>query len=113
MPEPEEQSTSPAAITRPIQYLGVEDVFAIFADQAIISHASGMFSLLFFQMQLPLLPTEDTLQHLEVIPAKCVGRFVLTPMLMQQFASAIQSNMERFSEKLDLMAQQSQPTGEE
>lgn len=79
-----------------IEYYGTEEVLGIFADQAMISHSNGLFTLLFFQMQFPPMPTAEQLRALRAIPARCVSRVVLTPMLMQQFAVAINGNLEKY-----------------
>ena len=88
----------------PIKYYGNEDVVGVFADQVIVSHLGGVFTLYFYQMQLPPLlgtegSTEDKLraiEELKQVPAKCVARVVLTPTLMEQFYGAIKTNMDRF-----------------
>jgi len=91
----------------PIKYYGSDDVVGVFADQVVISHLSGMFSVYFYQMQLPPVVGDpnspDTRvrlkEELKDIPAKCVVRIVLTPMLMEDFLKALQKNVERFKRK--------------
>jgi hypothetical protein len=88
----------------PIKYYGNEDVVGVFVDQVIVSHLGGVFTLYFYQMQVPpLLGTEGSteaklraIEELKQVPAKCVARVVLTPTLMEQFYGAIETNMDRF-----------------
>lgn len=95
-------------LSRPvtIKYSGTEEIVGIFADQAIISHSTGLFTLYFFQMQFPPTPTKEDLQTLEAIPASCVARIILTPTLMQQFSMVIIANLERYNKAI---VQQLQP----
>lgn len=87
-----------------ISYYGTQDVVGIIADQAMVSHSTGLFTLYFFQMQIP--PTErvEDLQKLEALPARCVARIVLTPALLQQFLEAIGKNMEKYKRLVELQA---------
>lgn len=89
----------------PIRFYGNEDVVGIFADQVIVSNLGGIFTLYFYQMQLPTLLGQEAasaeakvlaIEGLKQAPAKCVARVVLTPSLMEQFYKAIEINMERF-----------------
>ena len=88
----------------PIRYYGAEDVVGVFADQVIVSHLGGVFTMYFYQMQLPPLLGDElsaeakarVIEELKQAPAKCVSRVVLTPTLMEQLYGAIGTNMERF-----------------
>ena len=77
----------------PIRYYGTEDIVAVFADQAMVSHIGGMFNLMFFQMQIQPSLSLAELQNLNEIPAQCVAKIALTPALMQQFFNAINENL--------------------
>lgn len=85
----------------PIRHYGTEDVLGIFADQAIVSHSTGLFTLLFFQLQFPPAPNAEILQQMQELPARCVTRIILTPQLMQQFADAINENLVRYKRLTD------------
>jgi hypothetical protein len=54
MPDRDVSEVLQQVLTReiPIEYYGSEDVVGIFADQAIVSHSAGVFTLLFYQMQV-------------------------------------------------------------
>jgi len=87
----------------PIRYYGNEDVPGLFADQVVISNLGGMFTLYFYQMQVPPFigdansPEFKQFQEgIKDVPARCVVRVVLTPALMEQFAKAITSNIEKY-----------------
>jgi hypothetical protein len=92
----------------PINYYGTQDVVGIIADQAMVSHSTGLFTLYFFQMQIP--PTEkvEDLQKLEALPARCVARIVLTPALLQQFLEAIGKNMEKYKLLVERQAEKTE-----
>lgn len=92
----------------PITYYGTQDVVGIIADQAMVSHSTGFFTLYFFQMQIP--PTEkvEDLQKLEELPARCVARIVLTPALLRQFVEAIGKNMERYERLIERQAEKTE-----
>jgi hypothetical protein len=79
----------------PIEYYGSEDIAGMFADQAMVSHSTGMFTLSFFQMQVPPTQDLDVLQKVEKIPARCVAKIVLAPQLMEQFFVALEGNIKR------------------
>ncbi len=109
MSDQEPSETLKAVLTReiPLEYYGAADVVGIFADQAMVSHSAGVFTLFFFQTQLPLLATpEDLANSLQALPARCVSRIVLTPILMQQFLGALNTNMERYKAIVDQQAKQ-------
>jgi hypothetical protein len=96
-----------------INYYGTEDALGIFADQAIVSHSTGLFTLFFFQMQFPPTPTPEDLRKIESLPARCVARVILTPTLMEQFAEAINGNLARYKKLAERKAiQQEKTTGE-
>lgn len=87
----------------PIKYYGNENVTSIYADQVVVSHLGGVFTLYFYQMQLPPTvgePTPAQLKELQEqikdVPARCVARVVLTPILMEQFSKAIETNVARY-----------------
>jgi hypothetical protein len=84
-----------------IGYYGDGDIIGIFADQAIVSHATGLFTLLFYQMQIPPLAQPPELKALETIPARCVARIVITPELMEQFSEAIKTNIAKYNRLLE------------
>ena len=92
----------------PISYYGTQEVVGIIADQAMVSHSTGLFTLYFFQMQIP--PTEkvEDLQKLEALPARCVARIVLTPALLQQFLEAIGTNMEKYKRLVEHQAKKTE-----
>jgi len=98
-PEHGEQSEKalPEIVSRdiPIRYYGSEDVVGIFADQAIVMHIGGLYNLLFFQMQIPLVESLEGMQNLPAVPARCIAKVVLTPLLLQQFHEAIGKNLGR------------------
>lgn len=80
----------------PLRYYGVEDTIGIFADQAVVSHSTGLFTLLFFQMHIPPTEKSEDRLSLEAIPARCVARIILTPALMEQFLNAMEKNMAKY-----------------
>jgi hypothetical protein len=105
MPDQETSEALQQVLSReiPIEYYGAEEVVGIFADQAIVSHSAGVFTLLFFQMQVPPPTTvEDLGRNLEVLPARCVARIVLTPSLMQQFRDAMNTNIEKYNRTMQV-----------
>jgi hypothetical protein len=81
----------------PLRYYGNEDVIGIFADQVVVSHLGGLFTIYFYQMQIPIdIKKPEDAAHITEVPAKCVARLVLTPPLMEQFAKAIETNMTKY-----------------
>jgi hypothetical protein len=79
----------------PIAYYGTEDIVGLFADQAMVSHSTGLFTLLFFQMQVPPTTDVEDLRKLDKLPARCVAKIVLTPQLMEQFNVAMETNIKK------------------
>jgi len=100
----------------PIKYYGNEDVVGVFAEQVIVSHLGGVFTIYFYQMQVPPLLGQEgstefkvrAIEELKQVPAKCVARVVLTPVLMEQFYKTIETNMERFKQKAEEAARKTE-----
>ena len=100
----------------PIQYGGNEDVVGIFADQVIVSNLEGMFTLYFYQMQIPPVTGDPSSveararvrEELKTVYAKCVARVVLTPKLMEEFYRAMGINLERYNRVLQAQTQKSE-----
>jgi hypothetical protein len=92
-----------------IKYYGNELITGIFADQVVVSHLGGVFTLYFYQMQLPVaLATADQepvqleqLKGIQEVGARCVARLVLTPSLMEEVSKAITTNLDRFKRLLE------------
>ncbi len=101
-PQKSDQLEEPFSIQLPVRYYGMEDVVGIFADLAMVQHGGGVFTLSFFQNQLP--PTEDIniVRGLSEVPTKCVARIVITPALVEQLADAMMSNMGKFRKVMEL-----------
>ncbi len=102
-------------IVLPIRYYGSEDVTGVFADQVVISNIGGVFTIFFYQMQVPPFigdPNDPEFKaklrthqrEITEAPAKCVSRIVLMPSLMEQFHVAIGSNLEKYKSKLQTQA---------
>jgi len=88
----------------PIAYYGTEDVIAVFADQAMVSSSPSLFTLFFFQMQVPPTTDMEVLRTMDKIPAKCVGKILLTPSLMEQFFTALEGNIKKRKARLERFA---------
>lgn len=87
----------------PLRYYGNENVTGLFADQVVVANLGGMFTLYFYQMQVsPFIGDPESAEFkafqegIMEVPARCVARVVLTPVLMEQFARAIASNLEKY-----------------
>lgn len=80
----------------PLAYYGTEDIVGVFADQAMVSHATGLFTLLFFQTQVPPTTDLEVLQKIETIPARCVAKIILTPQLIEQLFTAMEGNIQKY-----------------
>lgn len=110
MADQEEKTSEEELLSRqvPIQYYGTADIVGVFADQAMVSHSTGLFTLYFFQMQVP--PTEniEDLKKLTGVPTRCVARIVLTPELLQQFVGAISKNLGKYNRLVEQQSQEAE-----
>lgn len=90
-----EEKQRVVAVDVPIKFYGSEDVVAIFADVAAVSHTTGVFVLSFYQVHIS--PPEQKPEDLKEAPAKCVSRVVLTEKLFRDLLAAMESNLEKFN----------------
>ena len=88
-------------IEKPIRYYGAENVIGIFADLAMVSHSTGNFTLYFYQIQIPETESIKALKEMEVLPARCVSRVVLSPPLVDQLYEAMGKNIAKYRKLLE------------
>ena len=92
-----------------IEYTGLDDAFGVFSDVAVITHQQDIFSLYFFQLQVPGFKAgpNESLESTRA-QAKCVARIILTPERMLALHQAVGRNLQRFKDKL-MATQQTTP----
>jgi len=99
----EEKQGKLVAIELPIKFYGAEDVVAIFADVAAVTHATGIFVISFYQAHAPMFLSEEQGAHEpKEVPARCVSRVVLTPKLFKGLLAAMQGNLEKYNRLAEL-----------
>ncbi|MFA7628933.1 MAG: hypothetical protein WCY37_06055 [Candidatus Dojkabacteria bacterium] len=89
----------------PINWSSERDVTPRFANQAMINHTDDIFTLMFFDLQLPVfLGNEDEIaaqiNNLEGIKPICVAKLYLPPSVMPSLISAIQQNFSKYQETI-------------
>ncbi|SRR6266567_4520234 len=87
----------------PLEYYGTEHVVGIFADQVMVSHSTGLFTLSFFQVQVPPTTDMEVLSKLDKIPARCVSKIILMPPLVEQFFAVMEENLIKYKERLAVL----------
>lgn len=99
-PDKPAEDGSPAAVSRDVSlvYDGYETVPAMFADNFIVTHATGMFTFMFFQSQIPPIIDPAKYNALESVPAICVAKVIVTPALARQILSVFKGNLENFEQ---------------
>ena len=91
----DEKEELPAFVEKPLRYYGADEVMGIFADQVMVSHSTGTFTLMFYQMQVAEVTDLEVLKALPDIPAKCVAKIALAPQLVELFYQAVGTNLEK------------------
>lgn len=84
-----------------IRYVGTEDILGLYADVAVVAHQNDIFSLYFYQLQIPTFVAGRDEAHVAQADAKCVARIVLTPQRLFAFYTAMAKNLERFKAKIE------------
>jgi hypothetical protein len=81
-----------------------DDIPTSYANQIVITHASGEFYLVFGELILPinflLNPGVETAP--ELLQVRPVAKIVVTPEVMLQIAETIQGNVEKYKQRLGL-----------
>lgn len=93
----------PAIFSKPLRYYGADQVDGMFADQIIVTHNTGTFTLMFYQMQVTETTEIDVVRNQPDIPAKCVAKIMLAPHLVEPFYRAIGSNLEKQKKMLEVI----------
>ena len=74
-----------------LEFTGMDQLLGIYADTFLVTKAAGMFSLYFFQTQLPgsLTGTLMQTEQLKTKQTKAVARIVITPEAMVNVVKAM------------------------
>lgn len=95
MADEKKEDELPIVFEKPLRYYGADEVVGTFADQVMVSHSTGTFTLMFYQMQTAEVTDAEAIMARPDIPTKCVAKIVLPPQLVEAFYNAIGSNLEK------------------
>ncbi|SRR5713226_1120843 len=78
-----------------LDFVGMEDVLAIYSDAFFVANAGDMFTIYFFQNQLPDVAQREIArtETIKLARTKCIGRIVVSPNGMAKLVDAMATNM--------------------
>lgn len=83
-----------------VLYILPNDLVAQYADNINILHTESEFVLSFTQIQHPLVGTNEEMQRLETVQAKCVARIIVAPEKMMAIINAMQNNLNIYMQSM-------------
>lgn len=92
-------------IALPLEWYVPEDITSRYANNFVIQHTQHEFVISFFETIPPLLlgspeQIQATLEVMDSVRTRCVGRIILSPDRMEAFISAMQANLLKHQAKL-------------
>lgn len=96
-----------------------EDLESNFVSNIVVQHQPDFFILSFFEVWPPPIlgeteeETQQALESIEEVEAKCVARLVVTPRRMQEFIQVMSDNWEKYKSKLAMVKAASEEEGQE
>ncbi|HVG29015.1 MAG TPA: DUF3467 domain-containing protein [Pyrinomonadaceae bacterium] len=76
----------------PVKHYIPDDVNLTYCDNFIIQHTANEFTLIFSQVQQPIVQNDDEYGRLESVRAKVMARIVFTPRHMSAVINALIQN---------------------
>jgi hypothetical protein len=84
-----------------IEYIGSDDIVALYSDVAVVAHTQDTFTLYFYQLLLPTFIAGKDEAHEKAARARCIARIVITPQRLLSLHGAMGKNLARFRAKLE------------
>jgi hypothetical protein len=94
----------------------VSNVQTIFANHFAVQFEASFFRLLFFELQPPLIFTnqtdaQDAIDKVQSVEAKCVARVVIPPHLMQKVIEALVTTVQQSTDMASMTTVQDASLG--
>jgi hypothetical protein len=88
----------------PISWHIPEDLVPRYANNFVVQHTEQEFIISFFELLPPLMigPADSVrarLEEMESMPARCVGRVILTPDRLKELLATLQDNLQKYNAK--------------
>jgi len=95
-----------------------EDLQSYFASHFVVQHRPEYFILSFFELWPPAIigdaqERQEALDALDMVDAKCVARFVITPGKMRELIDALNENLNNYEEMVKMLIAMEEGEGED
>jgi hypothetical protein len=90
-PKPAAAATAKSAEPPKLDFIGMDQLLAVYADAFLVTAAGGVYTLYFFQNQLPGKFTGTIMEtgQVQTKESKAVARIVITPDALVSFVKAL------------------------